>query len=122
MKSILLVDDSDTILLSLSTILTASGYNVNKANSAKKALDWLLSGGQADLMITDLNMPEMDGIALITEIRKSAIRQKMPILILTTESQQSKRDQAKAAGAKGWLVKPVVATDLLQVVEKVLSL
>lgn len=120
MKTILLVDDSPTILLSMESVLTRAGYSVSKAGDGCQALTHLQSGSAADLMITDLNMPNMDGITLIRETRKVSGRRFMPILMLTTESQQAKRDEAKAAGASGWLVKPVGAADLLAVLKQVL--
>ena len=120
MKSILLVDDSPTILMSMESVLTKAGYQISKAGDGDVALAQLQVAGKTDLMITDLNMPNMDGITLIRETRKLAARRFMPILMLTTESQAEKRADAKAAGATGWLVKPVGASDLLGVLKQVL--
>ena len=120
MKTIMLVDDSATLLLSVSNILTKAGYQVEKAPSAQDGLKKLSTGIKVDLLITDLNMPGMNGIEFIKEVRKLPQYRFMPILFQTTESQQSKRLEAKAAGASGWLVKPVTATDLLNTIKLVM--
>jgi len=121
MKTILLVDDSTTILLSMSAILTKAGYGVEKASSADEGLTKFKGGLKPDLLITDLNMPGMNGIEFIKEVRKLPNQRFMPILFLTTESQQSKRDEAKAAGASGWLVKPVDAEQLVNTIKLVVK-
>lgn len=119
-KRIFLVDDSATILLSISNILTKAGFETEKAANAEEALRKFQSGVKVDLLITDLNMPGMNGIELIKEVRKLPNYRFMPILFLTTESQQSKRAEAKAAGASGWLVKPATADSLLNTIKLVL--
>ncbi|HSD37494.1 MAG TPA: response regulator [Rhodocyclaceae bacterium] len=119
MKKILLVDDSATILLSISNILAKAGYEVEKAGNAAEALKTFDAGTKFDLLITDLNMPGMNGIELIGEVRKLPAYRFMPILFLTTESQQAKRAEAKAAGASGWLVKPTTADELLNTIKLV---
>jgi two-component system chemotaxis response regulator CheY len=121
MKKIFLVDDSTTILLSIGAILTKAGYEFEKASSADEGLKLLNGGLKPDLLITDLNMPGMNGIEFIKEIRKLPNYRFMPILFLTTESQQSKRDEAKAAGASGWLVKPVNADQLIGTIKLVIK-
>ncbi len=120
MKTILLVDDSTTILLSMGAILTKAGYVAEKASSADEGLTKLKGGLKPDLLITDLNMPGMNGIEFIKEVRKLPTHKFMPILFLTTESQQSKRDEAKAAGASGWLVKPVASEQLINTIKLVI--
>ncbi len=120
MKTIMLVDDSATILLSISNILSKSGYAVEKAASADEGLTKFKANVKVDLLITDLNMPGMNGIDFIKEVRKLPSYKFMPILFLTTESQQSKRVEAKAAGASGWLVKPATADELLNTIKLVL--
>ena len=120
MKTIMLVDDSATILLSITNILTKSGYGVEKAANAQEGLNKFNAGAKVDLLITDLNMPGMNGIDFIKEVRKLPQYKFMPILFLTTESQQSKRMEAKAAGASGWLVKPATADELLNTIKLVL--
>ena len=120
MKTIFLVDDSATILLSISNILTKAGFAVEKAPNAEDGLKKFKAGVKADLLITDLNMPGMNGIEFIREVRKLPAYKFMPILFLTTESQQSKKVEAKAAGASGWIVKPATADELLNTIKLVL--
>ncbi|MGN7610968.1 response regulator [Magnetococcales bacterium HHB-1] len=119
MKSVMIVDDSTTILMSMNQILTKAGFKVDKSANAEDALKKLKGGLKPDLIITDLNMPGMNGIQLIAEIRKMPAFKFKPILMLTTESQESKRNEAKAAGATGWLVKPVPTDQLLAIVKRV---
>lgn len=119
MKTIFLVDDSATVLLSISGILTRAGYAIEKASNAEDALKKFKAGVKVDLLITDLNMPGMNGIELITEVRRLADYKFIPILFLTTESQQSRRLEAKAAGASGWIVKPATADDRLNTIKLV---
>ena len=121
MSTIMLVDDSATILLSIASILTKAGYTVEKAANAELALQKFNAGTKVDLLITDLNMPGMNGIELITEVRKLPAYKFMPILFLTTESQQSRKMEAKAAGASGWIVKPATADELLNTIKLVLK-
>ena len=118
-KTVFLVDDSATILLSISGILAKAGYGVEKAANAEEALKKFGAGVKVDLLITDLNMPGMNGIELIREVRKLPAYRFMPILFLTTESQQSRKLEAKAAGASGWIVKPATADELLNTVKLV---
>ena len=121
MKTIFLVDDSATILLSISNILAKAGYATEKAANAEEALRKFNSGVKVDLLITDLNMPGMNGIDLIKEVRKLPAYKFMPILFLTTESQQSRKMEAKAAGASGWIVKPATADELLNTIKLVIK-
>jgi len=117
-KSVFLVDDSSTMLMSLKSTLEISGFQVDTASDGEMALNKIKAGLKPDLIITDINMPKMDGLLLIKETRK--ILRFTPILALTTESQAAKRDEAKKLGASGWLVKPVTGTDLVKVVKQVL--
>jgi len=117
-KKIFLVDDSATMLMSLSKTLKISGFDVETASDGSAALERLQSGFKPDLIITDINMPRLDGLGLIQEARK--LLRFTPILALTTESQQGKRDEAKRHGATGWLVKPVGGNELLQVIRQVI--
>ena len=119
-KRIFLVDDSATILMSISNILTKAGFETDKAASGEEAIRKFQGGAKADLLITDLNMPGMNGIELIKEVRKLPAYKFMPILFLTTESQQSKKMEAKAAGASGRLVKPATAESLINTIKLVL--
>ncbi len=119
MKRIFLVDDSGTILMSMSGILKGAGFEVETAGDGEEALTKLGAGPKPDLIITDLNMPKMNGMDLIAEVKRQSPFRFTPILVLTTESQQDKRDEAKRLGATGWLVKPVDADQLVQVVRQV---
>ena len=116
-KRILVVDDSATMLMSLRGSLEMSGFKVDTAIDGKSALDKIKAGLKPDLIISDLNMPRMDGIELVRETRK--VLKFTPILMLSTESQKAKREQAKAQGATGWLMKPIHGSDLLKVVWQV---
>jgi len=118
-KSILIVDDSESIRELVGLTLESSGYKVVKGVDGVDGLN-MLDGREINLVITDLNMPNMDGIQLIREIRKKDGYSTIPILMLTTESQATKKEEAKAAGATGWIVKPFVQEKLLEVVKKVI--
>jgi two-component system chemotaxis response regulator CheY len=118
-KKILIVDDSPTILMSMQGILERAGHSVSKAASAEEAITLLQGGLKPDLVITDLHMGAMNGIELVRQVRRMAGLQFVPVLLVTTESQQEKRVDAKAAGATGWLVKPVQSDALLQVIKQV---
>lgn len=119
-KTIFVVDDSATMLMSVKNNLEIAGFTVVTAEDGLKALTKLKGGFKPDLMITDINMPNMNGIELIRNARTLPAFRFMPILVLTTESQQTKRDEAKKLGATGWLVKPVGGADLLKIIKQVL--
>jgi two-component system chemotaxis response regulator CheY len=119
MKPVLLVDDSPTMLASMAGVLGGVGLAVEKAVSAEEALQKLAAKPSLRLIITDYHMPGLNGVELIREIRKMPAYRFLPILVLTTESEQGKRDLARAAGATGWLVKPVAPEKLLQVLQQV---
>lgn len=119
-QKIMIVDDSPTMLMSLRSNLEISGFRVEAANDGVQALNKLQSGYKPDLIITDINMPNMGGLELIGKARALPGMRFVPILALTTESQQSKRDEAKRNGATGWLVKPIGSADLLKVIKQVL--
>ena len=117
MSTIHLVDDSATMLMSMEMLLKRAGYTVSKSQDAEAALN-TLNSETPKLIITDLNMPGMNGIELIQELKKIGKFRFTPILMLTTESQQARREEAKKAGATGWLVKPVEPNQLLAVVKQ----
>jgi two-component system chemotaxis response regulator CheY len=119
-KNIMIVDDSATMLMSLRSSLEMSGFRVEAANDGVQAMDRLQGGYKPDLIITDINMPNMGGLELIGKARALPGMRFVPILALTTESQRAKRDEAKLNGATGWLVKPVSSADLLGVIKQVL--
>ena len=117
-KTILAVDDSRTMRDMVTHTLQGAGFNVITAGDGEEAMR-LLAGHQIDLILTDLNMPEMDGFGLIEQVRASAKHKFVPILMLTTESDQQKKDRGKALGATGWIVKPFNPEKLIQIVNKV---
>lgn len=119
-KTILIVDDSATMIMSVKLTLEMNGFVVETANDGVQALNKLKSGSKPDLIITDVNMPNMGGLELIRNVRALAGFRFTPILTLTTESQAEKRDEAKKLGATGWLVKPVNGADLIKVIKQVL--
>lgn len=119
MKPVMLVDDSPTMLASMASVLSQAGQAVEKAATAEEALSKLKNGPPLRAMITDYHMPGMNGAQLVREMRKLPGYRFLPILVLTTESEQSKRDEARAAGATGWLVKPVAPDKLLDVLRQV---
>lgn len=121
-KTVLVVDDSRTIQISLETCLKQEGFDVVTASDGQKGLEAiqkLLDGGKLPaLIVSDLNMPVMDGITFIKEVKKNPKCRFVPILMLTTESQEEKKLEGKAAGASGWLVKPFQPDQLLGVVKR----
>jgi len=120
MKRILAVDDSASVREMVSFTLRKAGYEVVAAVDGKDGLG-KVSSGKFDLIITDLNMPNMDGIQLISASRKLPGYSFTPILMLTTESQSEKKDAARKAGATGWIVKPFNADQLISVVQKLVK-
>ena len=118
-KTILVVDDSVTMRQMVAFTLTEAGFSVVEGENGQDALSKL--GSQAvHAIITDLNMPVMDGISFIQKVRAKGEYRFTPILMLTTETQAEKKQQGKAAGATGWIVKPFNPPQLLQVLAKVL--
>lgn len=118
-KKILIVDDSESIREVVSFTLENEGFEVLVANDGTDALKFL-DGREIDMIITDLHMPEMDGITLIKHVREMEVYQRIPILFLTTESQTAKKMEAKEAGATGWIIKPFVPAKLIAALQKVL--
>lgn len=122
-KHILIVDDSPTLRSSVSFCLRNAGYRVTEASDGKDALQKLQSIEEKDqslaLIITDINMPEMDGITLISKIKETGLKF-LPILVLTTEAEESMIEKGRAAGTSGWLLKPFQPEQLLWAVKKVI--
>ena len=119
-KNIMIVDDSVTMILSVRSNLEMHGFKVETAADGVQALSKLKSGIKPDLIITDINMPNMGGLELIQNVRGLPGFRFTPILTLTTESQSSKRDEGKKLGATGWIVKPVDGADLIKIIKQVL--
>jgi len=119
-KKILAVDDSISIRKSISFILGQEGYDVTEAEDGADGLKKATSD-KYGLIITDINMPNMDGITFIKELRSTAEYKFTPIIVLTTENQESKMQEGKAAGATGWIVKPFSSEKLIAVVKKIIG-
>ena len=117
-KKILAVDDSRTMREMVSFTLKGAGYEVVEAEDGKAALA-ALNGAKVDAVITDLNMPNMNGFELIRALRSDSNYKFTPILMLTTEGDSSKKEEGKAAGATGWIVKPFNPEKLVEVVKRV---
>jgi two-component system chemotaxis response regulator CheY len=119
-KTILSVDDSASVLQMVKLTLTGGGYQVMQASNGAEGLAKARAGG-IDMVLTDLNMPVMNGLAMIRELRKLPQCTGVPIIFLTTESAANLKQEAKAAGATGWITKPFQQEQLLAVVRKVLG-
>jgi two-component system chemotaxis response regulator CheY len=119
-KCILVVDDSETVRQVLQMSLANAGFDVVEAEDGVDALN-KLSGAQVDMLITDLNMPNMDGLELIKKVREEGSHRFTPIVMLTTESSEVKKLAGREAGASGWIVKPFKPEQLLKVVKMVLG-
>ncbi len=119
-KVIMTVDDSASVRQMVKFTLNGAGYDVIEAEDGQDALS-KLSGTRVDMVITDLNMPNLDGIGLIRALRQQSANKFVPIIMLTTESQDGKKQEGKAAGATGWIVKPFKPEQLLGVLKKVLG-
>lgn len=117
-KTIMTVDDSASVRQMVSFTLKNAGYGVIEAADGKDALGKLK--GKVDMIVTDLNMPNMDGIELIRNVRANPGYKFIPIVMLTTESQAARKQEGKLAGATGWIVKPFKPDQLLAIVQKVL--
>jgi two-component system chemotaxis response regulator CheY len=120
MQSILAVDDSASMRQMVSFTLKGAGYNVIEAADGQEALE-KARGARVDLVLTDQNMPKMDGITLVKSLRGLPSYISTPILILTTESSDEMKAKGKAAGATGWLVKPFDPGKLLDVIKRVIK-
>ena len=119
-KVIMTADDSASVRQMVCFTLKDAGYQVVEAVDGSDALGQLKTN-TVDMLITDLNMPNMDGIELIKNVRASQQYKFIPIIMLTTESQDSRKQEGKSAGATGWIVKPFKPAQLVMVVKKVLG-
>ncbi|WP_304244755.1 response regulator [Gracilinema caldarium] len=120
-KRILVVDDSAAIRQSITYVLQQGGYEVIEAKDGQDGLETLTKMEVPDLIITDVNMPNLDGIGFIRRVREQIKFKFIPIVVLTTESQGDKMNEGKEAGATAWIVKPFNADKLLAVVKKVIG-
>ena len=119
-KTALIVDDSRTMRQMVAFTLTNAGFTMIEAEDGKDAVNKVSAGTKLDIIVTDLNMPEMDGITLIKELRRLTAYKFTPILMLTTESAIDKKKEGKEAGATGWIIKPFNPEVLLKTIAKVL--
>ncbi len=119
-KTVLVVDDSVSMRQMVTFTLKGAGFEVVEAGDGKEAVDKLNGGAKPNLVITDLNMPNMDGISLIKAIRAMAAHKFTPVLMLTTESSGDKKKEGQSAGATGWIVKPFNPDQMLATIGKVL--
>ncbi|MBE9515740.1 MAG: response regulator [Proteobacteria bacterium] len=119
MATIMTVDDTASMRQMISFTLNDAGFEVMEAEDGVKALEAAKSS-KVDMFITDINMPNMDGIALVKELRALPEYKFTPILMLTTESQDNKRKAGKEAGATGWIVKPFNPEQLIKLINQVL--
>lgn len=119
-KTVLVVDDSVSMRQMVSFTLTNAGYEVVEAGDGKEAVEKLNGGAAPNLVITDLNMPNMDGISLIKAVRGMVTHKFTPILMLTTESSDDKKKEGQSAGATGWVVKPFNPEQMLATIKKVM--
>jgi two-component system chemotaxis response regulator CheY len=120
MATILTVDDSASMRQMVAFTLKGAGHTVLEAEDGQAALD-AVKGKKVDAVVTDVNMPRMDGITLVKSLRALPDFKFTPILLLTTESGDNKKAEGKAAGATGWLVKPFNPDQLLATIKKVLG-
>jgi two-component system chemotaxis response regulator CheY len=120
-KKVLVVDDSAVLRASVKFTLAAQGFDIVEAHDGKQGLDVLRGLVEADqrpaIILSDINMPVMDGITFIKYVKQTSCKF-IPILVLTTESQESKKQEGKAAGASGWLVKPFTEDQLVGAVKR----
>jgi two-component system, chemotaxis family, chemotaxis protein CheY len=119
-KTVLSVDDSASMRQMVKLTLSTAGYRVIEAGDGVQGLS-VARAGAVDMVLTDLNMPGMDGLALIRELRKLPSFTGVPIILLTTESDAARKQEAKSAGATGWITKPFQPDQLLSVAKKVMG-
>ena len=120
-KTILIVDDSSSMRQDVSMALKGGGYDVIEACDGKDALT-KLGGQKIHLVISDVNMPNMDGITFVRELKKNAAYKFVPVIMLTTEGNEEKKKAGQEAGAKAWVVKPFQPAQMLAAVSKLLMM
>jgi len=118
-KVILTVDDSRTMRDMLKLALAGAGHDVIQADDGVNGVEALQNAGIVDVIITDINMPRMDGFGFIDQVRRDPRNRAIPILVLTTETEPAKKQRARDAGATGWIVKPFDPAKLLAAVRRV---
>jgi two-component system chemotaxis response regulator CheY len=115
-KKVLLVEDDDYVRQLVSLMLRTKGYSVVEAVNGRDALD-KLTANEVRMVITDLRMPQMDGIQFIRELRKEAAYKSLPVVVLTSEFQEQKKREAEQAGISGWIMKPFIPRQLMHALE-----
>lgn len=118
-KTVMIVDDSASLRQAVAIALKQAGYDVIEGSDGKDALG-KLTGQKVHLIVSDVNMPNMDGIAFVKEVKKHPNYKFTPIIMLTTESGENKKAEGQAAGAKAWVVKPFKPDQLLNAVSKLI--
>lgn len=121
MANILIVDDSDTLRIQLKSVLEECGHSVIEAVNGFDGLEKVKANDEIDLLISDFNMPELDGISMCKRIKEQSLLPNKPIFMLTTETSVELKSLGKEAGVMAWIVKPFQPKKLTEVVEKVLS-
>ena len=119
-KTILIVDDSSSMRTVVKLTLVRAGYDVLEAGDGQEGLAALEKAGKVHLIVSDVNMPNMDGITFVTKVKQHARHKFTPVVMLTTEGQDTKKEQGRAAGAKAWIVKPFNPPQLLDAVSKLI--
>ena len=119
-KTILIVDDSSSLRTVVKIALGRAGYDVLEAGDGKEGLSQLDKAGKVHLIVSDVNMPNMDGISFVTEVKKHPRHRFTPVIMLTTEGAEAKKEQGRAAGAKAWITKPFNPPQLLDAVSKLI--
>jgi len=119
-KTILIVDDSASMRTVVKLTLTRAGYDVLEAGDGQEGLAALEKAGKVNLIVSDVNMPNMDGITFVSHVKQHARHKFTPVVMLTTEGQDAKKEQGRAAGAKAWIVKPFNPPQLLDAVSKLI--
>jgi two-component system chemotaxis response regulator CheY len=119
-KTILIVDDSSSLRTVVKIALVRAGYEVLEAGDGQDGLAQLDKAGKVHLIVSDVNMPNMDGITFVGEVKKHPRHRFTPVVMLTTEGQDAKKEQGRAAGAKAWITKPFNPPQLLDAVSKLI--
>jgi two-component system chemotaxis response regulator CheY len=119
-KTILIVDDSSSLRTVVKMALQRAGYDVLEASDGREGLAQLDKAAKVHLVVSDVNMPNMDGITMVAQIKQHPRHRFTPVIMLTTEGQDAKKEQGRAAGAKAWIVKPFNPPQLLDAVSKLI--
>ena len=119
-KTVLIVDDSASLRMAVTIALKNAGYEVLEGKDGADGLA-KLNGQKVHLIISDLNMPNMDGFAFVEKVKQMSEYKFTPIIMLTTEASQEKKDQGKAAGVRAWMVKPFKPEDMIEAISKVVA-